>query len=835
MFRETYPLLWIGIPGVALYLVSLWLMHQNIITKKNHNYIWNSVLLIAFVLTFILGLLLSIQINYKLEIPFIKGILYYHVLFGIGLAFSGLFHLLWHIKYYIRIFKSKPKSGKPTVLNNIEEKIQQNSLYINDTILHISIFILGFVTIIIQLVFLNEFLAIFNGNELVVGIILTNWMLLTAFGAFAGRRLSSMKPKTADSSNLFIFLAISAIVVHTLLYIFKSIIFPTGTVTSLQHIFIFAIIALAPLCLTSGYMFTYLATLFSSHKQKNKISSVYAIESFGGIFGGVVFSFFLIRFLNASQSLGLAAFLLMIVSGIWKFQRMKVIALLVFVSSLIIFVSLNIMPVSVWQKGFLHPNQEIIITKDSPQGNLIKTRLGDQENIFLNNSLLYSSNNLIVDEEMVHYPLLQRKDAKRILVISGGTPGLFEEIIKYQPEEVTYIEINKVLLKQLRKESKWLRDSIIKTNRTDARHFLTITDEKFDIILVNLPAPDNFQINRFFTTNFLNIAKEHLLPGGLIRYCFPPAGNYMGDDALTLHSNFYATLKSLFKEVVPVTGENTYFMASDSTLTLEFTNLLLSGDVKTKYVNSYYIDDYLLKERSQQYLLQLNKKTRINSDFKPILFLNQIKYQLTQTSANYIIILICLGIVLIWALLKMNRQNFGIFVSGFTSSSIQLILLFVFQIVYGYLHMATGLFFALFMAGLSLGAYYKMKNPLQTINLSFIGFILITLILLLFIFVLSKVKTEMFSITLLTLFNVLIGYLTGRIFKAVSLVLTQSSSEIAAGSYSADLLGAAFGALLTASLFIPLFGFISSLILILVLNIIALGLFFKSGLTLAAK
>ncbi|HSH50158.1 MAG TPA: hypothetical protein VK982_00385, partial [Bacteroidales bacterium] len=49
------------------------------------------------------------------------------------------------------------------------------------------ILLLGFITFITQIILLREFLTFFNGNELVIGIILANWMLLTGLGAYIGR------------------------------------------------------------------------------------------------------------------------------------------------------------------------------------------------------------------------------------------------------------------------------------------------------------------------------------------------------------------------------------------------------------------------------------------------------------------------------------------------------------------------------------------------------------------------------------------------------------------------------------------------------------------------
>ena len=48
-------------------------------------------------------------------------------------------------------------------------------------------FVLGFSSLYTQVFLLREFLSIFNGNELVLGIVLANWMLLTGTGAYLGK------------------------------------------------------------------------------------------------------------------------------------------------------------------------------------------------------------------------------------------------------------------------------------------------------------------------------------------------------------------------------------------------------------------------------------------------------------------------------------------------------------------------------------------------------------------------------------------------------------------------------------------------------------------------
>ncbi len=53
--------------------------------------------------------------------------------------------------------------------------------------LTIGILLLGFSTIVTQTVLLREFLTVFSGNELVIGIVLASWMILTGTGAYLGQ------------------------------------------------------------------------------------------------------------------------------------------------------------------------------------------------------------------------------------------------------------------------------------------------------------------------------------------------------------------------------------------------------------------------------------------------------------------------------------------------------------------------------------------------------------------------------------------------------------------------------------------------------------------------
>ncbi len=177
--NTVYPLFPISILVILFYSLSFAFSRMGLVSRSNHRKFWNVLLLIAFLISGLIGLLMVVKTNYKLVIPFYDQLVGYHVGFGIGMAFIGFFHLWWHLKYYLGLFKGEKSNGS-------RQRIPME----NDTderFLKISAFLLGSTSIIAQVILLREFMAVFNGNELVIGLVLANWMILTGLGAFLGK------------------------------------------------------------------------------------------------------------------------------------------------------------------------------------------------------------------------------------------------------------------------------------------------------------------------------------------------------------------------------------------------------------------------------------------------------------------------------------------------------------------------------------------------------------------------------------------------------------------------------------------------------------------------
>jgi hypothetical protein len=109
---KPYLLIPITVIVGTLYFYSRFAYRHGMIKKSFHRKFWNYVLLITFLVTALLGIIQVILIDYKLEAQFVLEILVYHVNFGIAMSLIAVFHLWWHIKYYLPFLRVKRKNEK---------------------------------------------------------------------------------------------------------------------------------------------------------------------------------------------------------------------------------------------------------------------------------------------------------------------------------------------------------------------------------------------------------------------------------------------------------------------------------------------------------------------------------------------------------------------------------------------------------------------------------------------------------------------------------------------------------------------------------------------------
>jgi len=794
-------------------------MRLEMISKTAHRKFWNILLLLTFLITALLGLLLAIQVNYKLEIPYIKKILIFHVDFGIAMSLVAIIHLSWHLNYYLSLFKVK-KSKE--VQNNIQQEIVSNKIIQ----VKVPLIVLGFSASIIQVIMLREILSIFYSNELIFGIVLAIWMTLTGLGAWLGKQTKQQALQKSGLFIMFILLGLLPVLIVILLDILKNIFLPPGELINIWQLFIIITIILAPVCLLSGNIFRTL-TITDYREKNNEGGKLYAIESIGSIIGGLIVSIVMIFWLNVLQSL-IIVFTINVITAVISFSfKKRLVKIIIIFSAIIIAVFFFKFNFDLKIKQFLYTNQKVIETHETPYGNLTFTKTAGQINVFENLSLLFTTDNTMVNEETAHFPMLQHANPQDVLLVSGGIAGIAKEILKYSTvKNLVYIEPNPWLVKYALEYIKLPADNRLHVIFNDGRRFLKNDSSHYDVIIIALAEPSTLQINRYYSLEFIKLLKFHSRPGAVISLNLNSSADYLNNENRKLHSIIYKTLKSVFSNVIILQGEKDYFLCSDNLLKSEIGYLSLSKNMKNQYVNDFYLDDREIKEKSRSIYNDLNLNEPANTDFKPVATLVQSSLFMSKFNINSTVLISIVILILLIPMIKLKPVSFIMYTTGFTASSIEMIGIFVFQVMFGYLYAASGIIFSIFMAGLSMGAWmsYSLKkgilNKIISLQLMMVVMTFFVPFIILFIH-----KTDNQFITCLALFFIIFvtAFLTGNLFSAILDQLKVDNRDNTSYLYGTDLFGSALGLLVTTSILLPLLGLITSTIIIIGINIISLG------------
>ncbi len=678
--------------------------------------------------------------------------------------------------------------------------------------LGVAVFAAGLTSITTQTVLLREFISVLHGNELVLGIALASWMILTGAGALFGPLAFRAANRIHISSTVLLVVSVLPPLTILLLDFAKNLVFPVGVMPDLAGSLLLTLLIPLPFCFLSGCLFTLFSGIFSEENHAGQISAVYSLEALGSFLGGLLFSLLFVSFFSTFQilflltlfDLGVCLFL----SLFFGFRTLQIAVVAVAGILLVLNTQFNFDFIA---KQSLFPRQEVLFQKDTPYGNIVVTTKDQQTNYFENGALLFVTNDPVSNEDAIHYAMVQHPNPHDVLLIGGGISGTTSEILKHGVEHLDYVEMNPALIEIGRQFTSSLNDPRISAVGIDGRRFLRNCAGHYSVAIINVPDPSTAQINRYYTGEFFGELKKNLASDGVVGLSLLESVEYMGDEARQLISVLHNTLKGHFKNVLIVPGLRNHILASDETLTTDIARAIAHRGLATVSVNENYIDDRLLGKRSDEILHAIDTTASRNTDFAPIAYYRQVQYWLSYFGIKTWIPLIIIVALLIPAVVRMNAVNVGIFTGGFAGASIEVILLLAFQVVYGFVYQAMGVIIALFMAGLAAGSFLG-RSRIRRVDYRTYGLVQASLGLLSLVlpFILSSMGTSASSDILVyagfILLTIAVSILAGIEFALATMLWRERPAAVASKLYGVDLMGSALGALLTSIFFLPLLG-----------------------------
>ncbi len=735
--------------------------------------------------------------------------------------------------------------------------------------------VMGASGIVAQILLLRELLIVFQGNELSIGVILANWLILEACGAFFfGRIIDRRKSKV----EFFVIVQIAFCVCFTAAVYFSRNIKAIIGIAQAEALGLFSMIAASLLILFSvsiahGALFTFCCKLYDTvgkeSRHASSIGRVYILEAIGTLIGGVLLTYVLIpRFNSIKIALaitGLNLIVCILLLGRFWLSRQrstKIVGsaclLLLLLAGAIVLTGFdqNLNEASVANQW---PGQHVLHYENSIHGNVAVTAREGQYTFFSDGVPIITTPtpNTEFVEEFIHLPMLSHPEPMEILIISGGAGGIITEVLRHSVKKIDYVELDPLILKLVKRYSTALTDNEFRSpelqiHYQDGRYFVAHTDNKYDLIFIGFSYPRDLQVNRLYTKEFFIICSDRLKTEGLLVLNLPGSLTYLSRELSDLNRCIINTLQEVYPYTRKIPGDVNLYLASRSGSILsaghsDLTERYNKRKLDTRLLTPDHIMYKLHPRWLERFIRSVERGTdRINRDFQPA----AVYYSLAYWNALFapglrriftflegvnlwMVLMVFTGLTLlllgVGAKFKSVTTPIPLCVAttGFAGMLFDLVLIFAFQILYGYVFHWIGIIISAIMAGTALGGHIatitlkRTRNHLRifmNIELAVAAF---TIILPIILTQTNLAENRPLVFLPLALFS---GILVGLEFPLANHIYLSNKpssglSHTAGLFYGADLIGGWLAGIAGGIFLLPLFGLLGACIVLCMLKL----------------
>lgn len=362
-----------------------------------------------------------------------------------------------------------------------------------------------------------------------------------------------------------------------------------------------------------------------SNVRKN-LANIFTFDYIGGLIGSIAFPLLLfpkLGFVTTTLlvgSINIFVALLIILrykNYIVNYKKVKNISILGLVI-ITIFLFTGKLLTNKIEEGLYR--DDIILSEQTQYQKIIMTKHKDDVRLFLDGNLqLSSTDEYRYHEALVHIPMMYAKSHERVLILGGGDGLAAREVLKYKDvNEIVLVDIDKQMtdlcstdkqLVELNKGS--LSNEKLHIVNKDAYLYVQENDEKFDVIIIDFPDPNNESLNKLYTNVFYNYIKSNLVENGVM-VCQSTSPYYAKKSFWCISK----TIKTQFETVIPYHLQVPTFGEWGFNIAFNGKNLRNNLSVETRYLAMDNIDTLFLFGKDE--LLDLDN-VQENNMFKPSL------------------------------------------------------------------------------------------------------------------------------------------------------------------------------------------------------------------------
>ena len=683
----------------------------------------------------------------------------------------------------------------------------------------------GISSVVTQLLTIREFLTQFQGNEIVIALILFNWLTLGGIGTLMARGVVKRSHPAKADVLARLSLALSVLAVLQILTIrwLRDVVFIHGSSVGFYPTLLFSFLTIAPYCLLLGFVLPYSLFVLRTDCADYPGARIYLTDNIGDVCGGAIFSFVLVFWVSPLTAIFLTHLPLLVSIYLLPAHKNRrhpgVLAAVVLVAALhagsIGFERISLAPAE----------GQLVYYRETRYGRIAVHRDREQFTLFEDGVPVISSQNTSLAEETIHYPLSQLEVIQHVLLISAQG-GVMAELEKYNLQSVDFVELNpEATAVQFRFGMIQPINGLRKIHQ-DGRAYLSQSKKIYDAIIVNLPEPNTFQVNRFYTDAFFEMASNHLAADGILSFSMQGFDNFLAQPQRQKLSSLYNTAGIHFNNVLLLPGKKVFFLCGDRELNPDIPAALERKGIATAYISGFFYGN-VSTERIDRLNKMMDPATPPNTDNSPYLMRLMFSQWFAKFHTSPLGFFVVTAILALIYLARISREEFVLFSTGCMTMGSEILVIFAFQIFFGYIYLQIGIIVTVFLAGLLPGAWLgsRLHHRGQQILALTDGFLIAILALFMMAII---IFADHLPVAFYLTFGFAVSLACGFQFP-VALYLRGSDNTAASRAFSADLIGAACGTLLTSVVLIPYAGILWAAGGLIGLKLISLILIGTSG------
>lgn len=260
------------------------------------------------------------------------------------------------------------------------------------------------------------------------------------------------------------------------------------------------------------------------------ISSIFSFDYIGGLIGSIAFPLLLLPHLGyfatafLTGSMNIFAAMLIIYKYADRIKKVSVFkAITGILFCLMVFGAIFSDNISDFVEGGLY-RDKVILSEQTKYQHIVMTKHKDDLRLFIDGNVQFCSlDEYRYHEALVHIPMSQAKNKDKVLVLGGGDGLALRELLKYENTKITLVDLDEEMTRLCSEDKNItaLNENALKSERVtvinqDAYKFLENTTEKYDVILVDLPDPNNESLNKLYSNIFYRLCGNALTEDGIL-------------------------------------------------------------------------------------------------------------------------------------------------------------------------------------------------------------------------------------------------------------------------------------------------------------------------------